>query len=78
MRERLGVLVDIDIEVAIDIMARIVRAELSGKYPHFNISDVGPVLAAALESDNPAAHQKAKDLVNLLGDRGFTEFGTLL
>jgi hypothetical protein len=78
MWERLGVLVDIDVEVTIDIVARIVRAELSGKYPHFNISDVGPVLAAALESDNPAAHQKAKDLVNLLGDRGFTEFGTLL
>jgi hypothetical protein len=78
MWERLLEVAAIDIETTIEVADKIIRAELLGEYPHFNIADVGPVLVAAASSGNRTAAQRGRDLVNLLGDRGFTEFGTLL
>jgi hypothetical protein len=78
MWERLLSLADLEVGATMDIVGMILRAELRGKYPHFNISEVGPVLRTALHSDDPDARQKCRDLINLLGDSGFVEFGTLL
>ena len=68
----------LDLNATLAIVARMVRAELAAAYPHFNIADIGPVLTEALRSENSLSQQIAKDLINLLGDSGFTEFGTLL
>ena len=74
---RLKSLTDLDPDRAITIVERIVRAELKSNYPHFAIADVGPALQAALRSKSQLAVQKATDLVDLLGDNGFSEFGSL-
>jgi hypothetical protein len=78
MWDRMEALAELDVKPTIIVVDRIVRAELTDAYPHFSLSDIGPTLKIALQSDDLEARQRAIDLVNLLGDNGFTEFGSLL
>ena len=78
MWTRLLALAEIDMLETLGMVEYIIRAVLRESYPHFTLSDVGPVLTVGLNSASAAAQQKAKDLINLLGDKGFTEFGALL
>jgi hypothetical protein len=78
MWPRLSTLAALDADATMQMVDRIIRSELNGEYPHFNVSELGPVLEVGLQFDVIATQQKAKDIVNLLGDHGFTEFGTLL
>lgn len=68
----------LDLRATLVIVEKMIYAELKSTYPHFNIADIGPVLTEAIQSGDQTARQTSKDLINLLGDRGFTEFGTLL
>jgi hypothetical protein len=75
---RLERLAEMAIVPVIEMVDRIIRAELRGEYQHFNLSDLGPTLEIALKSEEATVRHRAEDIVNLLGDHGFTEFGTLL
>lgn len=78
MWERMARFAEVDLDSTIAVAEKLIEAELKDRYPHFNLSEVGPVLKYALTSEDPVVRRKATDLVNLLGDSGFTEFGTLL
>lgn len=78
MWARLDSLASVDGAVTMQIVDRLVRAELAGDYPHFNIAETGRVLARGLKSGDHSTIQRANDIINLLGDHGFGEFGTLL
>jgi hypothetical protein len=78
MWERMERLAELDVDTTFTALDRIVQAELNGPYPHPNVSDIGPALRHALRAENQTVRQRAIDLVNILGDRGFTEFGALL
>ena len=78
MWERMKALAELDVGGTMIVADRIIRAELKGKYPHFSLSAIGPTLTVALQSADQAPRQRAIDLVNLLGDNGFIEFGSLL
>lgn len=78
MWERMERLAQLDVYTTFTALDRIVRAELNGPYPHPSVSDIGPALQLALRAESQVVRQRAIDLVNLLGDSGFTEFGLLL
>lgn len=76
--ERLGRMAVLDARTATEIAALVVRAELAGEFPHFNVEEVTPVLRAGIHSGDPDARELAERAIHALGDRGFEQFGELL
>jgi hypothetical protein len=78
MWDYLGQLAAADPTTAFTIANRIIRAELNAPYPHISLRDTGPVLRAALTRGAAEVVQAARDVIDLLGEQQFTEFGRLL
>jgi hypothetical protein len=75
---RLAELCASDVAAVVRIATKVIESELAGDWPYLNTAEVRPVLAAGLSADDPGTRDQARWLVNLLGDRGWTEFGELL
>lgn len=76
--ERLGRMAVLNARTATEIAALVVRAELAGEFPHFNVEEVAPVLRTGLHSGDAEAREFAERTIHALGDRGFEQFGELL
>jgi hypothetical protein len=76
--ERLDSLVEVDIDSVFDVAERLVRAALQKPFPYITVKQTRRVLEAAIARGNPDTSDRAKRLINTLGDRGMVEFGELL
>jgi hypothetical protein len=76
--ERLIALANVDLDGTFALAERIVAAELRSDHPFIPIDQVKPLLKAALNSGKTETQQRARRLVNRIGERGFTNLSDLL
>jgi hypothetical protein len=74
---RLAVLGTLDVKAGIDMADNLIRRERGAEWPVFDFNDVAPLLRLGLASTEPTVRTRTERLVDDLGDRGWTEFGTL-
>jgi len=75
---RLAQLGSLDPAAATQMAEQLIAAELADEWPHFDFDQVAPVLRIGLSAPEKSVQNRVEWLVHRLGDRGWTEFGTLL
>lgn len=73
--QRLSMIAALDPSHAVNVASCLIEAELQSEYPYFNYDEVAPVLAVGLA--DRATRKTAERLLNMLGERGFVEYGGL-
>lgn len=76
--ERLARMTAVDVRQAVEAAVLVIEAELRGEYPHFNFTEVQPVLRIGLASQDIDTRDIAKRVIHRLGECGFEQFGQLL
>ena len=76
--ERIGELALADPVGTFELLLLLVEQELAVDYGFVPFDGVGPPLRSALTCSDLGVRERAKRLINVLGERGHVEFGTLL
>ena len=75
---RLRELLPEDGEAVARMVEQILRSELKGHWPHFDFDEIAPLLQAGLLSGEEETRERTRWLIHELGDRGWSDFGSLL
>jgi hypothetical protein len=75
---RLTELAEADANETYEIVERLIHKILVREYPYLPFERVSPPLRHALNSRDEQIKKRAERLVNMLGDRGFYDYGQLL
>ena len=76
--ESLGRLAAADAVGAFELVEPLVARALATRFPYLPFDELAPSLRAALACPDEAVRRRATRLINILGERGFVEYGALL
>jgi hypothetical protein len=76
--ERMLTLAQADPDGAFRIVEAVLLAELRAEFVHVPVDDARPVLGHVLAAGNPDTQQRARRLINKLGERGFRQLKDLV